>query len=390
MESVESENERVDRAEVLRSVQAEYAMIQARLREEPEERFIYNRNRARMCFSNFLITINSNENPTAGREFQEISRWLLDTANDLFSNPYNLRTSVLKRPGTSNAQPGAVDANRLLRIRSRIALEQNQHAQQGKVHIHVLLEVNHIIFPEEQGLKGVHVNVQGIRRFFAGELNKLEAQLGRAARKPYVNCRLLTSSSSPEQDKWMTLQYINKQTHRPPADATEEHLDVARSMQNADKSFTVEGGDPELINDVIQYEGGMDFDEGPLDISGDIIAVPGQPRRGTRLRRHRFASETIRKAMESGRSESSAYQAESSVAAGSSEQWGLSSEEDSKGKGEADEDSREKGGRFVRAEDPNDVSGERESTDEDLGVPSTESSWVPPDWRQRRRGKSKY
>ena len=89
--------------------------------------------------------------------------------------------------------------------------------------------------------------------------------------------------------------------------------------------------------------------------------------------------------MESGRSESSAYQAESSVAAGSSEQWGLSSE-DSKGKGEADSPSR----RFVRAELPSDVSMQGEDPDTDEEAPSTESPWVPPDWRQRRRGKSKY
>jgi hypothetical protein len=390
MESAQSENERLDRAEVLRNVQREYARLQARLRAgEPEERFIYDRTRARLCISNFLITINSNENPAAGSTaFQAISNWLLDTANDLFGDLNNIRTHVLKHPRTTNENPMLVDASRLMRIRSRIALEQNRRAQQGKVHIHVLLEVNHIIFVDERGLKGVQVNVRRIREFLGERLEELAIQLGRNPKKPYVNVRLLTTSTDPNQDKWLTLQYITKQVI--PAGATAKDRYVARSMQNADRSFTINGGDPEVINDVIQYEGGMDFDDGPLDISGDIIATPEQSRRGTRLRRPFLTPETLRKGMESGGEESSGYQAQSSTAAGSSEQWGLSSEEDSKGKGEADEDSREKGGRFVRAEDPNDVSGERESTDEDLGVPSTESSWVPPNWRQRRRGKSKY
>lgn len=397
MEPVESENERTGGAqplgnrEFLANIQAEFERIRTGA-QQPEEGFISNRPASsRLCFSNFLITVNSNETGRSNEEFTAITTWLLDCADDLFSSLGHLRTIVLKHPTSTNDNPTEIDVNRLLRIRSKIALEQGLS---GKLHLHILLEVNHIIFTDEVGRKGVHVNVRRIREFLLQRLPELARALGRETRTPYVNVRLLTRAND-EQGKWLAYQYINKEA--PPPGATREEQQVAAAMRRPQLKLEIRGGELPPIDqhdDLDVFDGGVEFNQDSsvherASATDEIYRRPRSTRNKGRFTRAEVAEWAESQGL-SGPSEWVPEQ-HSSVSDHPSEggRWGVSSssggldDESSKGKGELDEPARPPQPEFVRAESPEGVARQMPSVDPDTDEEIHSSSeWVP-GWRAR-------
>lgn len=241
----------------------------------------------KLCFSNFLLTINTNVSfDVSTAEHDEVCRWLLEQCNNLFDDWSMLNGTVLKPAGSDNRDFQKFDEPHLVEgVRSRICLEQGKLL--NYIHAHVLLEVAHrYAGPNQYGKRGVHVNAHAMRQYLMSQVPLMS--IAEKPRSIYVNCRLQTSMNDT-QNKWMTLQYINKDTDKfgnnlaaDKAAGTANEQSIVNGMLNPDLSFA-RGGDG---GDIPHHEPWDRGDGGPLpeysrpsgeaagpaDIGGDIGA----------------------------------------------------------------------------------------------------------------------
>jgi len=237
----------------------------------------------KLCFSNFLLTINTNVSyDVSTAEHDEVCRWLLDQCNNLFDDWSVLNGTVLKPAGSDNRDFEKFDdPHEVEGVRSRICLEQGKLL--NYIHAHVLLEVAHRYSgPNQHGKRGVHVNAHAMRQYLMSQV-----PLMNIAAKPksiYVNCKLQTSMNDT-QNKWMTLQYINKDTDKHGNDfvadkaaATENERSIVNGMLNPNAEFNRGGGggnipavDPWNAGDggpLEEYSHPSGQGGGPADIGG--------------------------------------------------------------------------------------------------------------------------
>jgi hypothetical protein len=166
-----------------------------------------------LIFSNFLITISTNVVPIDELEHGAVSQWLTDECHNLFDDWTMLNGTVLKPAGAPNGRNAAFPANHLIEgVRSRITLERG--AQRGQVHAHVVLEVAHRYRERNEfNLRGVHCNSGAMREYLSSRIHLMEIDKDRQPNSIYVNCRLITTRNN-QQAKWLTLQYIGKDSDR--------------------------------------------------------------------------------------------------------------------------------------------------------------------------------
>ena len=201
-------------------------------------------------FSNFLLTFSTNVVPRDDSEQDNLVEWLIEATNELFRDWETINGNCLKPPGTRNSQMARfVDPVRIVHIRARVSCERGQ-AQQGQVHCHVLLEVAHRYLQQEGGAEGngpengrpyigVHTNVEAMREFLNDRINRMDIPENRRPPKIYVNSKLLTKGTD-QSNKWLTLQYINKDRDLRNVDlraqeqqhGTVETVQVRRNMLN--------------------------------------------------------------------------------------------------------------------------------------------------------------
>lgn len=259
-------------------------------------------------FSNFMITLSTNVVPETDDEQDALTAWLIIQTQELFNNWNMLNGTVLKPAGSNNDMGYKFPNNHKIKsVRSKIAVEKGG-AQRGQMHAHVLLEVAHTYTRQEHGAEGigydrgranlgVHVNVRTIRDFLNGQIHTMDITEGRKPSKIYVNSKLLTKGTD-NSNKWLTLQYINKDiardngggmrnlrfdegmTHDPDASRTRQIL-LHGGLERGPETHNVEpvGADEEYDwrNDPnLNLGGPLPVPEAPAFIRTTSNAVPPQ------------------------------------------------------------------------------------------------------------------
>jgi hypothetical protein len=190
-------------------------------------------------YSNFFITISTNVVPSDNDEKDALTEWLINVTDELFGDFDVLNGNCIKPPGTRNYQRARFpDDNKIIQVRARVSVEQGA-AQQGQVHAHVLLEIAHRYLRQEDGATGigqdtnkphlgVHVNVEALREWLNARIPAMDIPAARQPPKVYVNCKLLTKGTD-NSNKWLTLQYINKDRAK---DGHGGHLNLRAQERN--------------------------------------------------------------------------------------------------------------------------------------------------------------
>ena len=172
-----------------------------------------------LCFSNFLLTFSTNVVPEDNIERDELTFWLMHRTNEMFGDWQVLNSGVLKPAGSANEDRlGFGDPCQIVSVKSQIAIEEGGQ-QRGQIHAHILLEVAHTYRRAVEGnegvgeggraIMGVHTNVLAMREYLNRRIHLMQIEPARKPRKVYVNSRLLTKGTD-NSNKWLTLQYINK------------------------------------------------------------------------------------------------------------------------------------------------------------------------------------
>lgn len=262
-----------------------------------------------MVFSNYLLTISTNVVPQDDAEHDEVADWLVVQANNCFDDWARLNGTVLKPAGSPNQDRHTFPANHLIEgVRSRVTLEKGE--QRGQVHMHVLMEIAHRYSnPNQWNLRGVHVNVSALRMYLTSQIPTMNIDPARRPYKIYVNCRLITRLNDT-QAKWMTLQYIGKDTDKTGRDlladarmfGTQEEHDIANGMHAdiAAQFDPLNPGPAAAVND----DGGMEFGQDDAfnnpaetqadDNDTDADAELALPIRGARRQAVRRGPGTVR------------------------------------------------------------------------------------------------
>lgn len=163
-----------------------------------------------MLWSNFLVTINSNVRPLTLPQRIGMTQWLRDGLETLFSDFDLLNGRVLKPAGSPNNEGHLLDYGDILGVRVAYGIEEAPKT--GLVHAHVLIEVCHLARElNAWGMRGVHTNREGIRAYFDNNIGLMPVLPQQRPQRTYVNVRLLTKGTD-NSNKWLTLQYIDKDT----------------------------------------------------------------------------------------------------------------------------------------------------------------------------------
>lgn len=187
-------------------------------------------NNQSLRYSNFLITFSTNVRPVDGtNEEQALVNWLVQVTDNMFGDWNVLNGTVIKPAGTPNADAIPFPPHHKIRsCRSRIAIEKGDfRLGKGQVHAHIVLEVAHEYTFQEHGATGtgfdfdrmgggranlgVHTNVQQMREYLNANIHHMALPAVRLPQKIYVNSKLLTKGTD-NSNKWLTYQYLNKQT----------------------------------------------------------------------------------------------------------------------------------------------------------------------------------
>lgn len=175
-------------------------------------------------YSNFLLTLSTNVRPINTTEKDELVEWLVKVTEELFSSFDSVNGNLLKPAGTRNYLKEVFpEDNKIISVNARISVEHG-NAQRGQIHAHVLLEVAHEYLKQEDNAEGygedtgranlgVHVNVEALRDWLNARIPQMNIEDDRKPEKVYVNCKLLTKGTD-NSNKWLTLQYINKDVAR--------------------------------------------------------------------------------------------------------------------------------------------------------------------------------
>lgn len=153
-----------------------------------------------------------------------LAQWLTDQCERLFQHWDLLNGTVLKPAGTSNFRRVAFpDDHKIVKVRSRVSIERGDFNQgKGQMHSHTLVEVAHRYLDQTDGATGigedtgkphvgVHTNVMALRDYLNRHIPEMQIDPDRRPQKIYVNSKLLTKGTD-QSNKWLTLQYITKQS----------------------------------------------------------------------------------------------------------------------------------------------------------------------------------
>ena len=224
-------------------------------------------------FSNFLITVSTNVQPQTNMEDQALVKWLVDRTKEIFEDWSVLNGNCLKPAGSNNNDEERFpNDHRIISVKCKVAVEQNEERQRGQMHAHWLVEVAHTYADRSDvrnGMQGVHVNVYALRNYLNSKIPLMEIDEDRLPQKIYVNSRLLTKEND-NQSKWLTLQYLNKTVDR-----TGTNLIEQRQNASEDDRITARG----LIND------GQDIELTPTSSDDPPLAESPSPPLAPRMSR---------------------------------------------------------------------------------------------------------
>lgn len=193
-------------------------------------------------YSNFLLTFSTNVHPENNEERRAVANWLVESTRELFEDWDQFNGTVIKPAGTSNRDEVRFpDDHLIIGVRSAIAIEEGDYnGRNGQIHAHVLLEISHRYLNQTDGARGwgtdnpdkrnigVHTNVYTMREFLNGRIHLMNLPDARQPKRIYVNSRLLTKGTD-NSNKWLTYQYLNKQTAHDNGGLPDRNLGVDRS-----------------------------------------------------------------------------------------------------------------------------------------------------------------
>lgn len=253
-------------------------------------------------YSNFFLTFSTNVVPANDTELEACVDWLHMVTSDLFGHWHWLNGTVLKPAGTLNHEQHTFPADHLIRdIKSKVAIEVGDFQKgKGQVHAHTLLEVAHEYTRQRHGATGlghetgrpylgVHVNVTALRIYLNGRIHEMGLDDGRFPKKIYVNSKLLTKGTD-NSNKWLTLQYINKDISRDNGggnrnlrhdehDANNDELSRVRNLMlnpMATTNHTIRSNSPEgwRDDDSIGMGGEVDLPPAPIVLNRPAPVAP--------------------------------------------------------------------------------------------------------------------
>jgi hypothetical protein len=243
-------------------------------------------------FSNFMLTLSTNVKPKNDDEKDSLTNWLVMTTNTLFNDWAVCNGTVLKPAGSPNGDGMRFPANcKIISVKSRISVEQGDN-QHGQVHAHVLLEVAHEYTRQEHGAEGighevdkpiigVHVNVTTLREYLNSRIGEMDIESERRPPKIYVNSRLLTKGTD-NSNKWLTLQYINKDRARDNGGGTRnlraDEGQAADPALSRARQLLIRGGEehgPEEY-EIAPSTNGPDWRDDDFGVGG-ALSPPGSP-----------------------------------------------------------------------------------------------------------------
>lgn len=215
-----------------------------------------------------MLTVSTNVVPVDDYEQRQAVDWLTAILIHIFREWSLLNGTVLKPAGSRNEDQIAFPEPHLfVKIRSVISVERGGETRQGQIHAHVLLEVAHMyrqavngnegLSEDGKDVMGVHINVYALRNYLNAHIEQMGLLPERLPSKIYVNSKLLTRGTD-NSNKWLTLQYINKDRAKDNDGGTrnlrEDELNSEPQLQKARAGLLRAQAKTEVVNDTLDAE----------------------------------------------------------------------------------------------------------------------------------------